>query len=61
MDSEKIPLSIPFLNGGFGFMELGVTMIYLFGFLWVVLSNLAKQKLIAVNHPMLQESIHHTT
>ncbi|MBT33975.1 MAG: quinol:cytochrome C oxidoreductase [Thalassobius sp.] len=48
-------------NGGFGFMELGVTMIYLFGFLWVVLSNLAKQKLIAVNHPMLQESIHHTT
>jgi len=48
-------------NGSFGFMELGVTMVYLFGFLWVVLNNLSKQKLIAVNHPMLQESIHHTT
>ena len=46
-------------NGGFGFMELGVTLIYLAAFLFVVLSNLAKVPLIAKNHPMMEESLHH--
>ncbi|WPP51514.1 quinol:cytochrome C oxidoreductase [Catalinimonas niigatensis] len=48
-------------NGGLGFIELGTTMIYLAAFLFVVLGNLAKAPLVAKNHPMLQESIHHHT
>jgi hypothetical protein len=48
-------------NGGFGFMELGLIMIYASVFVYVIMSNLAKVKLYAANHPMLQESIHHTT
>jgi hypothetical protein len=46
-------------DGGFGFMEIGVTMIFLSLFLFVVLNNLAKVPLIAKNHPMLKESLHH--
>ncbi len=48
-------------NGGLGFIEVGTTMIYLAAFLFVVLGNLAKAPLVAKNHPMLQESIHHHT
>lgn len=48
-------------NGGFGFLEIGTTLIYLSAFLFVVLSNLAKVPLVAKNHPMLEESIHHHT
>ena len=48
-------------NGGFGFLEIGLAMMYLAGFVYIAMSNLAKSKLIPVNHPMLQESIHHTT
>jgi len=48
-------------NGGFGFLEIGTTMVYLAAFAFVVLSNLAKAPLVAKNHPMLQESIHHHT
>ncbi|MDF9796914.1 hypothetical protein OKW21_002177 [Catalinimonas alkaloidigena] len=48
-------------NGSLGFVELGTTMIYLAGFLFVVLNNLSKAPLVAKNHPMLQESIHHHT
>ncbi|WP_020532369.1 hypothetical protein [Flexithrix dorotheae] len=48
-------------HGGFGFMELGLIMIYGSAFIFVVLSNLAKSKLIPVNHPMLQECVHHHT
>lgn len=46
-------------DGGFGFMEIGVAMIFLAAFFWVVLSNLAKYPLIAKNHPTLEESLHH--
>jgi len=48
-------------NGGFGFIEIGTTMVYFAAFTYVVLSNLAKVPLVAKNHPMLQESIHHHT
>lgn len=48
-------------NGGFGFMEIGTTMVYFAAFTFVVLQNLAKAPLVAKNHPMLQESIHHHT
>ncbi len=46
-------------NGGFGFIEIGMLMIFGAAFLFVTLSNLAKAPLYAKNHPMLQESLHH--
>jgi len=47
------------LDGGFGFMEIGMAMIFLAAFLFVTLSALTKAPLYAKNHPMLQESLHH--
>ena len=46
-------------GGGFGFLEIGMAMIFAVAFLFVVLSNLAKVPLVAKNHPMLEESMHH--
>jgi len=46
-------------NGGFGFMELGVIMVFVSAFLYVVFNALSKAPLFAKNHPMLQESLHH--
>jgi len=46
-------------DGGFGFLEIGLTMIFLAGFLYVALANIAKVPLIAKNHPMLEESMGH--
>lgn len=48
-------------NGSFGILEIGLAMVYLAAFLYVVLGNLAKAPLVARNHPMLQESLHHHT
>ncbi|SFB59584.1 quinol:cytochrome C oxidoreductase [Algoriphagus aquimarinus] len=46
-------------NGGVGFMEVGMFLVYGAAFTFVVLSGLAKGKLIPKNHPMLEESYHH--
>jgi hypothetical protein len=46
-------------NGGFGFLELGLMFVYAGCFIYVVLNQLSKNSLVAKNHPMLQESIHH--
>jgi hypothetical protein len=46
-------------NGGFHFLEIGLTMMYLAGFIFVVANALTKAPLIAKNHPMLQESLNH--
>ena len=46
-------------NGGFGFLEIGILMIFLSAFLYVVLNGLKKLPLVAKNHPMLEESLHH--
>jgi len=46
-------------HGGFGFMEIGIACIYVAMFMWVTLSSLSKHPLIAKNHPMLAESMHH--
>lgn len=45
--------------GGFGFLEVGLILVYASAFLYVVLSSLAKAPLFAKNHPMLKESLHH--
>ncbi len=46
-------------NGGFGFMEIGLILVYFSAFLYVALTALAKAPLYGKNHPMLQESLHH--
>jgi hypothetical protein len=46
-------------NGGFGLMEIGVAMVFAAGFIFVVLRSLAKAPLVARNHPMMEESLHH--
>jgi hypothetical protein len=46
-------------DGGVGFMEIGVTLIFFAMYFLVVLGSLAKIPLIGKNHPMLQESLHH--
>ncbi|MEM7297596.1 MAG: quinol:cytochrome C oxidoreductase [Bacteroidota bacterium] len=46
-------------TGGFGFMEIGLILVYLSAFLYVSLNALSKAPLFAKNHPMLKESLHH--
>ena len=46
-------------NGGIGFMELGIFVIYAAAFLLVVLGSLGKLPLFGKNHPMLEESLNH--
>jgi len=42
-----------------GFMEVGMALMLLGVFIYVVLRNLTKSPLTPVNHPFLDESIHH--
>jgi hypothetical protein len=46
-------------HGGLGFLEIGLGMIYAAAFAFVVANALTKAPLIARNHPMMQESLHH--
>ena len=46
-------------NGGIGFIEIGMAVLFAAGFIFVVLRALAKAPLVAQNHPMLEESLHH--
>ncbi|MGK7397818.1 MAG: quinol:cytochrome C oxidoreductase [Candidatus Cyclobacteriaceae bacterium M3_2C_046] len=46
-------------NGGIGFMEIGVAMIFGAAFLYVALNNLAKAPLVAKHDPMMGESLHY--
>jgi hypothetical protein len=46
-------------NGGFGLLEFGTVLIYASVFILVVATTLSLGPLIAKNHPMLEESIHH--
>jgi hypothetical protein len=46
-------------NGGIGFIEIGLAMVFMAAYLLVVLSSLAKVPLVGKNHPMLQESLNH--
>jgi len=46
-------------NGGLGFLEIGMGLIFMAGFLFVVLAAMSKVPLVAKNHPMLGESMHH--
>lgn len=46
-------------NGGIGFIEIGMAAIFAVGFIFVVFRGLARASLVARNHPMLEESLHH--
>lgn len=46
-------------EGGIGFMEIGMTLIYAAAFIYVMLTSLSKMRLVAKNHPMMAESLHH--
>jgi hypothetical protein len=46
-------------DGGFGLLEVGLLLVFLGSFLFVVLRQIAKAPLFAKNHPMLNESLHH--
>lgn len=46
-------------NGGIGFMEIGMFLLYAAIVGFVVLAGLSKHNLVAKNHPMLEESYHH--
>ncbi len=46
-------------DGGIGFMEIGVTLIYAAAFIFTILTSLSKAPLVPKKHPMLEESVHH--
>ncbi|MDH5474237.1 MAG: quinol:cytochrome C oxidoreductase [Cyclobacteriaceae bacterium] len=46
-------------DGAIGLLEIGMLMIFLALFIYIMLHNLAKAPLVAKNHPMLEESLHH--
>ncbi len=47
------------VNAKIGFLEIGMVVLILGFFLKVILNNLTKAPLTPVNHPFLDESIHH--
>lgn len=46
-------------TSGFGLMEFGALVTFASAFVLVVMTTMSKSKLIPVNHPMIEESIHH--
>ncbi len=46
-------------NGYVGLMEIGFLILFTMVFIYVVLRTLSKARLVAHNHPMLEESLHH--
>lgn len=46
-------------TSGFGLLEFGTLTIYASAFVYVISNQLSKAGLLAKNHPMLQESLHH--
>ena len=46
-------------TGEIGVLEIGMALLFMGGFIWVILHNLTKAPLTPVNHPFLDESFHH--
>jgi hypothetical protein len=46
-------------NATIGFIEVGMALMVLGSFVFVILNNLTKAPLTPVNHPFLDESVHH--
>lgn len=45
--------------GSFGLLEIGTMTVFASAFAYLALNNLSKHPLVAKNHPMLEESLHH--
>lgn len=46
-------------DGGLGFVEIGLAMVFMAAFLFVTLTALSKAPLVAKNHPMMGEALNH--
>ncbi|GAB3829862.1 quinol:cytochrome C oxidoreductase [Pontibacter rugosus] len=46
-------------GAGFGFIEIGTALAFLGVFLFTFAKGLSKASLVSVNHPFLEESVHH--
>lgn len=46
-------------DGGLGFLEIGLAMVFMAAFLFVTFNALSKMPLIAKNHPMMGEALNH--
>lgn len=46
-------------ESGFGPLEIGTALVFLGLFIYVILNSISKAPLVAKNHPMLEESLHH--
>ena len=46
-------------NATIGLIEIGMALMVLGAFVFVILRNLTKAPLTPVNHPFLDESVHH--
>ncbi len=46
-------------QGGVGFLEIGLGLIFMAAFLFVVLNALSKIQLVAKHHPFMEESLNH--
>jgi len=46
-------------TSGFGFLEFGTLTTFASAFIYVISNQISKAGLLAKNHPMLQESLHH--
>jgi hypothetical protein len=46
-------------HSGFGPLEIGTALVFLGVFIYVIANALSKAPLVAKNHPMLEESLHH--
>jgi hypothetical protein len=46
-------------DGGLGFLEIGLALIFTAVFLYVVLNALSKLQLVAKHHPFMEESLNH--
>lgn len=46
-------------DAGIGFIEIGTALIFLGVFLFMFTKELAKASLVPVNHPFVEESVHH--
>ena len=46
-------------EGGLGFLEIGLALVFTAAFLYVVLNALSKLQLVAKHHPFMEESLNH--
>jgi hypothetical protein len=46
-------------SGGLGLLEIGLALMFFAAFIYVALNALSKMPLVAKNHPMMEESLHH--